>query len=177
MSRHAKNTLMAGTPQVSRSKRPIRHRVYAKSKENLKVKSKHISWLMNRAIEQMPWLKDEDVPAVRQWAELETIRRCALAGIVQGGVLSTKDGEVSVKRLVHDLRQLALAQLIFERELGMTPLARAQLKDEKDAGFDLVSLMAQQQPEPETELIEPNSEPELVEPDGEPETETVTEKS
>ncbi|MBV8772231.1 MAG: hypothetical protein JO166_07875 [Deltaproteobacteria bacterium] len=76
-------------------------------------------------------------------AELETIRRAMFAGLVEGGVLTTdKDGQVAARRLVHDHRQIALAQLQFENALLMTPAARVAAKaGNGDAGAELDDLL------------------------------------
>jgi hypothetical protein len=86
---------------------------------------------MRHALGQMAWLRDEHIPTLRKWAEHKVIRRAAFAGIVQNSVIHAdlKAGEVRVHRLVHDYRQLAQTQLLFERELGMTPAARALFQD------------------------------------------------
>jgi len=118
--------------------------VYVNSQNALKIRGRQVSYLVTKAVEQMPWLRDEHLPLLRQWAELAITRRAAFAGIVQTGLLSVdeKTREMSFKRLVHDHRQIAQAQLVFQRELMMTPLAKAQLRDAKQPAFDLVAAMA-----------------------------------
>ncbi|MBV8773560.1 MAG: hypothetical protein JO166_14705 [Deltaproteobacteria bacterium] len=76
----------------------------------------------------MPWLRPEQGPVLRQWAELEELRTCCFAGLVQYGALRVEANEISAKRLVHDLRQIVQVQIVLERELLMTPAARAQMK-------------------------------------------------
>jgi hypothetical protein len=106
-------------------------------------RGRHVAELVTKAAEQMLWLRDEHSPLLRQWAELEVIRRAAFAGLVKMCIFSeVKDDQVSVKRLVHDHRQIAQTHLMFQRELGMTPLARVQLSDPKQSEFDLVAAMA-----------------------------------
>jgi hypothetical protein len=64
---------------------------------------------------------------------------------VQGNVLITDGQDIRVRRLVDAHRKLALAQLVFERELGLTPLALAQLRaaDKGNSGGpDVFSMMA-----------------------------------
>jgi hypothetical protein len=51
---------------------------------------------------------------------------------------------------VHDHRQLALAQLVFEKELGLTPLAFAALRGSQQPPLDLVGMMAAQSDAAET---------------------------
>jgi hypothetical protein len=144
MNASATNGLTTIALQVTTRKRPIRHGLYIHSEKGLAVRARSVTALVRKAADQMPWLRDEHLPLLRQWAELEILRRCAFAGIVQHGLLSENQEtrEVSVKRLVHDHRQIAQTQLMFQRELGMTPLGRAQLSDPKQSEFDLVAAMA-----------------------------------
>jgi hypothetical protein len=113
-----------------------------------------VSYLVRKVIEQMPSL-EQFLPTVRKWAELEVIRQAAFAGIVQSNVLTTDGQDVHVRRLVHDHRQLALAQLVFEKELGLTPLAFAALKGSQQPPLDLVGMMAAQSDAAETVEPEP----------------------
>src|SRR5437763_8770453 len=78
----------------------------------------------------MPWLRREHGPVLRQWAELEELRACCFAGLVHYGVLhnDAETHQLSVRRLAHDLRQIVQVQIVLERELLMTPAARAQMK-------------------------------------------------
>lgn len=113
-------------------------------------------------VEAMPWIRPEHIPLVRQWCELEEIRRAMFAGIVQlpgTGIIriDAKAQEVSVRRLVHDHRQIAQTQLLLENALLMTPASRAALSA-GDNPTDLVSLMASAAA---TEAVEP----EAVEPE------------
>ena len=126
------------SPHLSRKKRPVRHAVYVNSPDALKVRARRVSTLVNAAIKQIPSLA-QFVPTVRKWAELEVIRQAAFAGLVQTNGILTSDGkDITVRRLVHDHRQLALAQLVFERELGLTPMAAANLRaDGAAAALDL----------------------------------------
>ena len=58
--------------------------------------------LVTKVAEQMLWQRDEHLPLLRRWAELEVIWRAAFAGLVKMGIFSEqKDDQVSVKRLVH----------------------------------------------------------------------------
>jgi hypothetical protein len=135
------------SPPISRKKRPIRHGVYVKSPNAVKVRSHRVTSLVRKALDCMPWIRDQDIPTLRSWAQFEVIKAAAFAGIVQTGVITTtgKNGvkDVQVRRLVHDFRQLALAQLAFETQLGMTPASRAQIADSKQSDFDLVQALAQ----------------------------------
>jgi hypothetical protein len=138
---------------------PLVHGIYANSPKALRVRALKVTRLVRQLYEFLPHLRDEHLPLVRKWAELEVIRRAAFAGIVQGGsILSVdlKTRDVSVKRLIDDHRKLAMAQLIYERELLMTPAARAQLRDGEQP-TDLVAMMAATEPET-AEVVEPEPE-------------------
>ncbi|MBV8773547.1 MAG: hypothetical protein JO166_14635, partial [Deltaproteobacteria bacterium] len=56
------------------------------------------------------------------------LRACCFAGLVHYGALRIEADEISAKRLVHDLRQIVQVQIVLERELLMTPAARAQVR-------------------------------------------------
>jgi hypothetical protein len=122
------------------------------------VRARLVSSLVDSAAEQMPWLRDEHLPLLRQWAELEVIRRAAFAGIVHHGLFSVNEEtrNVSVKRLVHDHRQIAQTQLMFQRELMMTPLVASQLGNGGKEALDLVGLMADTQAD-SSEPVEPDA--------------------
>src|SRR5690348_3137238 len=111
---------------------------------------KRFSRLIAGVYAAMPQLRDEDLPTVRQWCELEVIRRACFAALCQvsekGSILSVvADGqEVQLRRLVHDHRQLCAAHLVYQRELMMTPAVRLQVQNKHgEQGYDLVAMMAQ----------------------------------
>jgi len=64
------------------------------------------------------------------------------------------------RSLVEDHRKLALAQLVFEKELGLTPMAFAALRGSQQPQLDLVGMMAAQSDAAETVEPEPRSESE-----------------
>ena len=72
----------------------------------------------------MPWIDDADVPALRAWAELEIIGAGLFADITARGTLND-EGEP--RRAVDDLRRIRQTQLVYSRELGLTPKSRAEL--------------------------------------------------
>lgn len=137
------STISARSPHTSRRKRPIRHGVYLRNEQRaLQVRSNDVKRLMREAMDMFGWLREENLPTLRKWAELEVVRRAAFVGIVQsseksGSILSInlKKQEISIKRLVDDWRKLAMGQLVYERELLMTPAARAQLNGADDDAF------------------------------------------
>ena len=81
-----------------------------------------------------------DLPACRGWAELEILGATAFTELFQNGLLNTK-GEP--RRLLAEFRQLRQAQLMYERELGMTPAARMAIKASGTrAALDLAGALA-----------------------------------
>jgi hypothetical protein len=84
---------------------------------------------------EMPWLTPADTPAMKGWAELEILSATVFAWLTRLNVIN---GQGEPRRLLSEHRALKLAQLAYERELGMTPLARATLKlNTTRAAFDL----------------------------------------
>ena len=164
------NGLGLHTPNIRRSKKPEVHKIYSKNGYALEVRARKASTLVNLAYEQLPWLRPEHRPLVSRWAELQVIIQCAFAGICQNGMfrVDEKAGEVSVKRLVHDYRQLVQTQAQIAAALLMTPASAAQLSGQQPT--DLVGLMAAAA---SAETVEPAAEP--VEPEPvEPEKPTET---
>ena len=160
------STNAARSPHLTRRKRPIRHGVYLRSNQRaLEIRAVEVKRLMRTAVNQMAWLREENLPTLRKWAELEVIRRAAFAGIVQDGVFSTNQetGESSLRRLVDDHRKLTMSQLVLERELLMTPAAHAQLSSGEQS-TDLVSLMARASEAETAEPAEAESEPPVEDP-------------
>ena len=148
------STIAARSPQIGRRKRPIRHGVYLRKGERaLKVQANDVKRLMRAAVDAFPWLREENLPTLRKWAEIEVIRRAAFAGILTDGIVFKKDAktkEISLKRLVDEHRKLCMSQAVLEEMLLMTPRSRAQLADCNNP-TDLVALMAAQTEEPPAE--------------------------
>lgn len=74
---------------------------------------------------------------------------------------SRGNGDVAARRIVNDFRQVSLAQLQFEVQLGMTPVSRASVtRDHGKSDFDLVAAMAAQQEAEQAGEPERSGEPE-----------------
>jgi hypothetical protein len=108
-------------PPISRKKRPIKHGAYINSPDALRVQGGRVARLVRMMRQAMPWLKEQDSPTCRAWAELEVIGSALFAAIMQGGAIHTADGDVFARRVVNDHRQNRLAKLTLERELGYRP--------------------------------------------------------
>jgi hypothetical protein len=91
----------------------------------------------------MPWLTDADRPAVRRWAQLEYLAEQLYLELKNHGVF-TPDREA--RKLLHDFRQMAVAQLSYSAALGMVPAARAAFKELPGELLDLASLRDDPQP-------------------------------
>lgn len=97
----------------------------------------------------MPWLEDIDNPAARAWAQFEVLADQVYAALKRGDIVNDR-GEG--KRLLDDYTKLRRAQIVYARELGMTPSARAVIKATGTrAAFDLVGAMASAEPAETTE--------------------------
>jgi hypothetical protein len=92
---------------------------------------------MHRAL---PWLEEPDTPAVVAWSELEVLSRLAYQRLRDEGILRP-DGEP--RALLETYQRLRKTQLAFERELGMTPRARMEIKaNGTRAALDLAAQLA-----------------------------------
>jgi hypothetical protein len=145
--------IKAFTPPIRRRRGPTVSGLYANPRNPQRISLPSVLKLINKVCEAMPWIRGEYLPVVRKWCELELLRLAAFNAITQlspkergrlSGVVRVdkQTHEAGLIRLVDDYRKLCQTQLMFERELGMTPLARAQLSDPKQSGFDLVAAMA-----------------------------------
>jgi hypothetical protein len=73
----------------------------------------------------LPWLEDADAPAVKAWAQLELLAQRAYDSLREGGILNAAGEPRSLLDVFQRLRKTALA---FEKELGMTPKSRAEIR-------------------------------------------------
>jgi hypothetical protein len=111
-----------------------------RSTNGLKLRDRKVQRLVRAMRLAMPWLEPSDIPACRSWAQLEILSDRAFAILNSVGLVN-RSGEPL--RLLTDFRQLRLAQLAYERELGMTPASRQALRTAGDnAAFDLAAVAA-----------------------------------
>lgn len=131
---------MRGPDKKPRNVVAVKTGLYVRSRNGLRRRDARVRLLVRKMRVAMPWLEDSDFPACRGWAELEILTRTVFADLQLKGVFN-KQGEA--RRLLNDYRQLRLAQLAYERELGMTPLARVELKAHStQAALDLPARFA-----------------------------------
>ena len=138
---------------------PLQHGYYARSPSALEIRGRKVARLMRRLRVVAPWLEPSDESTARAYCELEILSAAIFASLATSGGLGvtklTKDGkDLEVRRLVDAHRQMKQTQLAYARELGLTPLARAQLKvNGTRAAFDLPGSMARANAEDAEEPI------------------------
>jgi hypothetical protein len=120
--------------------RQITHGLYVRASKGLKLRDRKTQLLARKVRSVLTWLEPSDFPTVRAWAELEILCDQVYAVLRAGSVVNAASGEG--KRLLHDYRQLRLAQLAYSRELGMTPAARKTLSASGTKGMDLAAAFA-----------------------------------
>lgn len=131
---------MRGPDKKPRNVVAVKTGLYVRSRNGLRRRDGRVRLLVRKMRAAMPWLEDSDFPACRGWAELEILTRTVFTDLQAKGIFN-KQGEA--RRLLNDYRQLRLAQLAYERELGMTPLARVELKAHStQAALDLPARFA-----------------------------------
>lgn len=143
---------------------PVTHGAYTRARSAMDIRGRKVARLVRRMRTVMPWLEDSDLPACRSWAELEIVGAALFAGIVKEGATHTDDkGDVAARRLVEDHRKNRIAKLAYERELGMTPVARMALKTSSThMALDLAAVMAQEPDEGEEVVPMDNLEPDAL---------------
>jgi len=107
----------------------LTHGLFVKSSTGVRLRSRPVQRLVRQMQDMMPWLKQSDLPAVRSWAQLEYLGAKVYADLMQRGFL-LESGEP--RKLLSEFRQLKLAQLAYERDLGLTPATRAALAQRDD---------------------------------------------
>jgi hypothetical protein len=114
--------------------------LYIRGANGRRIRDQAVRRLARKAKLCMPFLQEADHATLRGWCELEILCGRAYAVLREVGIVG-RDG--SPLRLLSDYRLLRTCQLGFARELGMTPLARAQLKLRTDgSAFDLAAALA-----------------------------------
>ena len=110
-----------------------------RGQNGVRLRDQRVRRLVERMRKHMPWLTKSDIPAARGWAELEIISATLYAEFKTRGIF-TKDGEA--RKLVDDFRRMKLAQLMYAKELALTPASRAAIRaDNADAALDVIGSM------------------------------------
>jgi hypothetical protein len=133
-----------------RKSAPIRHGLYAKGANALRLRTKQVKSLLDRVRAVCPWIEGSDLPTARSWCELEILGAVVFRELYMGGVLGENN---EPRRLLTDYARLKRVQLSYEAQLGMTPIARKMLTaNGGKLPLDLAAAMAQQT---EVEPLEP----------------------
>jgi hypothetical protein len=115
--------------------------LYVRGDKNLGRRDQRVRRLTRKMRACMPWLADADLPACRGWAEMEILANRAYQ-ILSSVPIINRDGEPL--RLLTDFRQLRQAQIVYARELGMTPSARLALQiASEDKALDLAAIASE----------------------------------
>lgn len=102
----------------------LTHGLFVRAPNGVRLRSRPVQRLVRRMEVLLPWLTKSDLPAVRSWATLEFLGAKVFADLNTKG-FTLANGEP--RALLREYRQLKLAQLAYERELGLTPAARLAL--------------------------------------------------
>jgi hypothetical protein len=135
---------MAGAKPIVKAVGNARARtgLYERSDSALRIRAERVRRIVAAMRKEMPWLTPADTPAMKGWAEIEVLSATVFAWLLKLNVLT---GAGEPRRLLTEHRQLKLAQLSYEVQLGMTPLSRATLKlNATRAAFDLPAEMVAQ---------------------------------
>lgn len=104
--------------QRQRQLAAVKHGLYVRAPSGLRLRDRRVRRLVRKVWPKLPWLQSSDASVVRSWAELEIV--CAnYFVLVKGGTASESQTDL--------WRRLKALKLTHERELGMTPMARAEL--------------------------------------------------
>ncbi len=95
--------------------------------------------LGRRVRKTCPWISDADAVALRAWAELELLCQAAFDKLRREGVFNPEGTDL--RGLVQSYERIRRSQLVFSRELGLTPSARAAVGGRRP--MDLASAMAE----------------------------------
>jgi hypothetical protein len=115
--------------------------LYIRSQNGLVLRDRRVQRLVAKMKRVMPWLQPSDIPAARRWAQLDVMIEMGHAMLRRDGLLN-QDQEP--RRLLSDVRCLMQTQLMYARELGMTPLARLQIKaNQTTAALDIAKMAAE----------------------------------
>jgi len=114
--------------------------LYIRAKKGLKLRDQKRARLVREKRVEMDWLEESDIPALKAWCEFEILCSEVYAWLRVGNVVNAQgDG----KRLLHDYRQMRLAQATIANSLGMTPASRMAIKATGTrTAFDLPGAMA-----------------------------------
>src|SRR5262249_54544890 len=124
----------------------VRHSLYVKSKNGKQLRHERVRRLVNKMQAACPWVAESDLPAARAWAEMEILAGQVYWALKMAGPINYQrgavDGDLRARRLLEDFRLLRQSQLVYARELGLTPAARLTIAGRGAAPLDLAAAMA-----------------------------------
>ena len=107
--------------------------LYVRAAPGLRLRDHKVQRLVQRMRQAMPWLKNSDVPMCRSWAQLEVLADAVFAVLRSAGPVTPN---LEARRLLDDFRKLRASQVPMAMALGMTPVARMQLRVGGEASAD-----------------------------------------
>ncbi len=122
------------------------HGLNSRNKVVLKLRSRAVFRLVRNLYGIAPWLTATDRSTVQSWAEVVKLKAAAFAALERDGPYRlTPDGDTVGRRLLGEYARLAVLELAYAKELGLTPAARASLGVSVATGrhMDLASAIAQ----------------------------------
>ncbi len=125
---------------------PLKHGLFAKSSQALKLRSRRTRYLFRKVSATLPWLQPSDMPVLRSWCELEIIGASIFTILESADVISGKDenGDLRPRRLLNEYARIKGLQLQYASALGMGPGARATLRLDAFRGDDLAQELAKE---------------------------------
>jgi hypothetical protein len=97
---------------------------YVKSPKGLKLRDRSVQRIVAQMRELCDWIEPCDLPLLRRWAELE-IHASRVHGFLK--LIGDVNQQGDPRRLLDDLRKIALAQAAIGAQLGFSPASRAAL--------------------------------------------------
>jgi hypothetical protein len=125
---------MTTAARKQRQLAPLRTGLYVKAENGRRLRDRKVRRLVAKMKAAMSWLAPSDDPACRAWAECEILASHVFGDLVRNGLTTDQD---EPRRLLSEYRGLRSLQLAYEKELGMTPSARAALGIQVKALMDV----------------------------------------
>ena len=134
-------------PSMQSNGNALKHGLYAKTADALRLRTRRVRRLVRGVYDACPWLQDSDTACVKSWAELEIMTATIFTYLEATGLITgkEKDGDLVPRRLLADYAKLSALKLQREMALGLTPVARAQLRVAVGQGDDLALKMSRGQ--------------------------------
>jgi hypothetical protein len=99
--------------------------LYVKSPKGLKLRDRSVQRIVAQMRELCDWIEPCDLPLLRRWAELE-IHASRVHGFLK--LIGDVNSQGEPRRLLDELRKIALAQAAIGSQLGFSPASRTGLR-------------------------------------------------